>query len=175
VTPRGPAELGATLVELSVALLVGALVASMMAVWASSVGRAEREHRAEDAVMGELRYVKELLSKDLRSARGFFTTEPDTVSLWLDADRDGEVGVGETVTWDFGSGGALTRQVDETEAGIEADDLVLEQSGFAYVDALPDPVHEVSFTLVATFDEGGSVQERGVAATVAVRNSGGSA
>lgn len=171
--PRG--ERGATLVELSVALLLGALVAAMMAVWASSVGRAEREHRAEDEVMGELRYAKELLSKDMRSARGFFTTEPDTVSVWIDADRDGEVGLGETITWVLGDDGTLTRQVDETEAGVEADGLDVEQSGFGFLDALPDPVREVSFVLVGTFDEGGSHQERAVAATVAVRNAGSSA
>ena len=167
-------EAGASLVELSIALLVGAIVAATMALWASSVGRAEREHRAEDGVLADLRFVKELLSKDLRSARGFFATEPEGVSLWLDGDRDGSVGVGETVTWSITSAGELTRQIDSTVAGAEATSLDVAASGFAYLDPLPGTVREVSFTLVATFNEGGAEQRRGVASTVSVRNATGS-
>lgn len=142
-------EAGITIVELSVAMLMTALLSAVMITWVFAGFGSDSTHRAYDEALSELRHVTDLLSREIRSA-GYLTAADDlSMTFWLDGDRDGTVDTGELVTWTIESGGNVSRVTDDgSPKTIVATNQSSTDSSFGYDAALPGDITRVTIDLV---------------------------
>ena len=140
-------EDGMTLVEMSVASFLAALISVVMLSWVFSVSTTDDLHRTDDEVAQDLRFAKDELARDLRS--GAVTALGDqSVTVWLDSDRDDVFTAGESVTWRVETTGELIRQVDGVDPEVILFGLDIDASGFTFDSADPGAVRSVGFDLV---------------------------
>jgi len=170
IRTRFHSDSGAQLVELGAAMMISALIVSMMVAWMGAVGSSENLLRADDDALQNLRLAKEQMSQEVRNADSIIVAEDDLLTLWEDYDRNGTLDDGETVVWRITESGELTRAIDDGAAGQKADGIDVATSYFAYDAPIPSEVANVTFYVVVTIDENGAPADRVTTATVHVRN-----
>lgn len=149
---RLAADPGTTLVELGVGMAITALLATLMVTWLAAGVGSETSHRSYDDALADLRHVTDQLSREIRTASALTDLGDQSVSLWLDGDRDGVVDTGEIVTWQI-DGSEVVRVTDDVEVGaVLATNVSGPDSLFAFDEEDPALVTRVTVTLVALAD-----------------------
>lgn len=144
---------GITIIELSVSMVITALLSTVMIVWIFAGFGSDSTHSSYDEALEDLRNVTDQLSREVRGADYLITAETDSLSFWLDGDRDGVVDTGETVTWAIESGGVVTRLTDDGSPSAPiATMLSPSGSEFRYDSATPADITRVTIDLVALAD-----------------------
>jgi type II secretory pathway pseudopilin PulG len=139
---------GLTLVELGVGMLIGAMLSALMVVWLGAGVRSELTHQSYDEALSDLRDITDQMSREIRTSNALTALGDQSLSLWLDGDRDDEVDTGEIVTWAI-DGSDVLRSVDGTAgAVILGSSVSSEASVFAYDAATAAEVGRVTITLV---------------------------
>ena len=144
--PRG--EAGVTLVELGVALSITALLSTLMVTWFAAGVGSENSHSSYDAALNDLRTVSDRMSREVRAAGTLSAIAADSLTFWLDLDRDGTEDEGETITWTI-SGRAMLRGTDALEEPAVIATNLAETSAFLYDAEDPALVTRVTLDLVA--------------------------
>lgn len=123
-------EQGLTLVELLTAMFVAALAVAVLAVWVSTVFRANLSQEQDFEVLNEMRFAKAEMVREIRFATAVLpTTTPNTIDIWIDRDGSGGSGPdqpGEQVTWQV-VGTTLVRyeDADATATRVLVENLVV--------------------------------------------------
>jgi type II secretory pathway component PulJ len=160
---------GASVIELTVALLVSAVVVAMMVTWAGAMVAAETHNASDDEATQALRVAKEELGKDIRRAEAVVTAGDRYLALLIDLDRDGEQDSGEQVSWVMSASGELLRADDAGGMRTVVEGLVYEASGFTYTSGASG-IEDVYFRLVAEVTSQAGTEERSIAAEIHIRN-----
>lgn len=143
-------ELGITIIELSISMAITALLSTVMIVWVFAGFGSDSTHSSYDAALDDLRNVTDRLSSEVRAANHLTAAEEDSLSFWLDANRDGTLDSGELVTWAIQTDGTVVRSTDGGSPGaVLATNLSPTESGFYYDSATPASVTRVSIDLVS--------------------------
>ena len=151
---RGP-ERGITIVEVGVAMFITALLATVMITWLTGVYGAESRQASYDEALGDLRDVSDRMARDVRGASEIVVADPDTITFWLDADRDGVTDLGEVVTWAIVTDGTVVRSTDGgLSNAVIATNIVPGSSGFSYDDPVAADISVVTISLAAAADLG---------------------
>ena len=112
-------ERGLSLLELTVAAAVSALVLAIVVTWIIAVTRVDLDQEADFEGLNELRFAKSQMTKELRFATQSMTaSNPDSIEVWIDLDDSGGTGPdspGEHVIWRILSGD-LVRYTDNNLA-----------------------------------------------------------
>ncbi len=163
-------EDGLTLVEMSVASFIGALLSVLMISWVFTVYSTDDLHRTDDEAMQDLRFAKDEMARDLRS--GVVTALGDqSVTLWLDWDHDDVVATGESVTWRIETSGELVRHVEGIDPEVILTGLDTEVSGFTFDSSDPGAVRNVGFDLVVGISgRGGTPGTRSISSEISLRS-----
>ena len=164
------AEDGITLIEMSVASFIGALLSVLMLSWVFAVDSTDDLHRTDDEAMQDLRFAKDEMARDLRS--GAVTALGDlSVTLWLDWDHDDVVAAGESVTWRIEAGGELIRHAEGIDPEVILTGLDVDASGFTFDSSDPGAVENVGFDLVVVFSgRGGVPGTRSISSEISLRS-----
>lgn len=163
-------DAGTTVVELGVGMVITALLATVMVAWLAAGVGSESSHRSYDEALSDLRHVTDQLSRELRSASGLTSVADQSLSLWLDGDRDDVVDAGEVVTWQI-SGSEVVRVTDGAASGaVVATNVSDTASLFSYDSDDPALVTRVTINLVALAQAGGGTAEIEHAVDVYLRN-----
>ena len=142
-------EAGVTLVELGVSMVITSLLAGLMVTWFSAGVGSENSHRSYDEALNDLRQVSDRLGREVRSAGYLTAASPESLTFWLDGNRNGVADAGETITWAL-SGATMLRSTDDGESSaVLATNLEPSGSGFTYDAEDPEDVSRVTITLVA--------------------------
>lgn len=143
-------DAGMSLVELGVSMVITSLLAALMVTWFSAGVGSENSHRSYDDALSDLRQVSDRLGKEVRSAGYLTAADATSLSFWLDADRDGVVEDGETITWAI-DGATIVRTTDDgVSSAVLATNLTPSASQFTYDAIDPAAVTRVTVTLIAT-------------------------
>jgi len=146
----GDSEAGITIVELSVGMVMTALLSTVMITWVVTGFNSDSTHRSYDHALEDLRNVSDQLSREVRAADYLTAAETASMTFWLDGNRDGAVDLGETVTWAIEAGGIVVRATDEGSPGaVIATYLSPTDSSFSYDAVIPGDVTRVTIDLVA--------------------------
>ncbi len=146
----GLSDAGITLVELSVGMVMTALLSTVMVTWIFTGFGSDSTHRSYDQALEDLRNVSDQLSREVRAADYLTTADAASMTFWLDANRDGTVDTGETVTWSIESGGVVVRVTDDgSPKTVIATNLSPTASSFGYDEVDPASVGRVTIDLVA--------------------------
>ena len=106
--PGDPRDRGSSLPELLVVMVLTAVIGTLLT---GAIAQAHRTLRASDddaRGLGDVRVLAEVLTRDLRSARGVLgvpqvttglAATPSRLTLWVDRDADYVVDTVERVTW----------------------------------------------------------------------------
>lgn len=105
VLARARDEAGVTVVELSITLIIAALVSGMalsaLLTGTRAVGQVDDEARG----LADLQTVVERLGRDLRAARGVdASSNQSQLTIWIDHDSDYTQAPAETITWTIEAG-----------------------------------------------------------------------
>ena len=145
----GFGERGVTMVELGVAMLITALLSTVMITWVFAGVSSENSHRSYDDALADLRQVTDRLGREIRSAGYLTEAGVSSLAYWLDGDRDGVAEAGETITWAI-DGSTIVRSADDGQPGaVLATNLSGAASSFAYDATIPGDVTRVTITFVA--------------------------
>lgn len=110
---------GLTLIELSVAGAVSALVLAIVVTWIIAATRVDLDQEADFDGLNELRFAKSQMTKELRFATQSMTAaNANSIEVWVDLDGSGGTGPdspGEHVIWRILSGD-LVRYTDNNLA-----------------------------------------------------------
>ena len=142
-------EAGITVIELSVGMVMTALLSTVMITWIFTGFGADSTLRSYDHALEDLRNVSDQLIREVRAADYLTAAEAASMTFWLDGDRDGTVNIGETVTWTIGAGGVVVRSTDDGSSGVVATYLSPTGSSFSYDAIIPGDVSRVTIDLVA--------------------------
>ncbi len=142
------ADAGMSLVELGVSMVITALLSVLMLTWFSAGVASENSHRSYDSALADLRDVSDRLGREVRGAGYLTAADTDSLSFWLDGDRDGVAGSGEVITWTI-AGGEMLRSTDADESSGVLATMLVAGSGFTYDAVNPGEVTRVTVTLVA--------------------------
>ena len=160
---------GMSLVELGVAMMITAVLSVLMITWFAAGVGSENSHRSYDAALSDLREVSDRLGREVRSAGALTAADADSLSFWLDENRDGVTDAGETITWAI-TGSEMRRFTDDdSEDGVLATHLTA-GTGFTYDAASPGAVTRVTITLVAGAETRAGVDEVTHTADIYLRN-----
>jgi hypothetical protein len=129
-------------------MVITSLLAALMVTWFSAGVGSENSHRSYDEALSDLRDVSDRLSREIRAAGYLITADPYSLSFWLDGDRDGEVGEGESITWAIEGSDMRRFTEDDSEDVIVATHLTT-GSIFSYDATTPGSVTRVTIDLVA--------------------------
>lgn len=167
---RVRSEDGMTLVEMTVASFIGALISVLMISWVFAVYETDDQHRTDDEAMQGLRFAKDELARDMRS--GVVAALGDqSVTVWLDGDHDDVLAVGESVTWRIEESGDLVRHVDDAEPEVILAGLDIDASGFIFDSSDPGAVRNVGFDLVVIISgRGGVPGTRSISSEISLRS-----
>lgn len=139
---------GMSLVELGVSMVITSLLAVLMVTWLSAALQSENSHASYDEALADLRDVSDRLSREVRAAGYLITAEPYSLSFWLDGNRDGVVGAGESITWAIEGSDMRRFTEDDSEDVVVATHLTT-GSRFSYDNTTPGSVTRVTVDLVA--------------------------
>lgn len=139
---------GMSLVELGVSMVITSLLAALMVTWFSAGVGSENSQRSYDSALSDLRDVSDRLSREVRAAGYLITADPYSLSFWLDGDRDGAVGSGESITWAI-EGSDMRRYTDDDSEDVIVASHLTTGSRFSYDAVAPDEVTRVTVDLVA--------------------------
>lgn len=141
-------DAGMSLVELGVSMVITSLLAVLMVTWLSAGVGSESSQRSYDEALSGLRDVSDRLSREVRAAGYLTTAEPESLSFWLDGDRDGVVGQGESITWAI-EGSDMRRFTEDDSENVVLASHLTTGSQFSYDAATPGSVTRVTIDLVA--------------------------
>ena len=141
-------DAGMSLVELGVSMVITSLLSVLMVTWFSAGVGSENSQRSYDEALSDLRDVSDRLSREVRAAGYLTEAEPYSLSFWLDSDRDGEVGEGESITWAIEGSDMRRFTEDDSENVVVATNLTT-GSQFSYDAVTPGLVTRVTIDLVA--------------------------
>jgi Tfp pilus assembly protein PilW len=97
---RGRSQLGITVAELAISMMIFSLIGGLAVSGLSSSSRSLGQVDDEVQGLADLRVVSERLSRDLRQARGIdATSNANQVTIWIDVNADYKQTDPETVTW----------------------------------------------------------------------------
>lgn len=97
---RRRSQLGISVAELAIAMMIFTLIGGMAVGGFSSSSRSLGQVDDEVQGLADLRVVSERLSRDLRQARGIDgTSNANQVTIWIDANSDYKQSAVETITW----------------------------------------------------------------------------
>jgi type II secretory pathway pseudopilin PulG len=161
---------GFSTVELAVALVVTAILASVMFTWIFSVYTADDRHLSNDRAIEDLRTVVDQLSREVRSAEHLTAVGDKSLSYWLDSDRDDVQEPGETITWTIQPDGGVIRSTDTTTGSVLAQKIDYGSSQFSYDSSDPVSVARVTISLVASAGADGESDTAGMETDVYLRN-----
>ena len=167
----GSDDRGMTLLELSVAMLISALIATAMLSWIIGVASADDRFKSNDLALGDLRDVSDRLSRELRSSEYVTAAQSAAISFWADSNRDDVIDAGETITWTLESDGSVVRTTDAGLTTVVATRLDPDLSSFSYDEPVPADVATVTIELVALSPSGDTNDELRYASKVFLRNS----
>lgn len=112
---------GMTLTELAVAGLITAIVGLLIVAGIQTGMRSANLHRDDDRAVQDLRYAKDILTRELRMA-----ADAEEGGSWLTFTVDGE-----DIEWRITSTGELTRSVDSGAPAVVIIGLSVDESSFA--------------------------------------------
>lgn len=162
-------DTGMSLVELGVAMMITAVLSVLMVSWFAAGVGSENSHRSYDAALSDLREISDRLGREVRAAGVLTSAAPDSLSFWLDGDRDGVADAGETITWTIDGSEMRRFTDDDSEDGVLATHLTT-GTGFAYDAASPGAVTRVTITLVAGAETRAGIDEVTHTADIYLRN-----
>ena len=165
-------DTGASIVELSLAMVVTSLMAVALVTWMSSAGASLALHREDDYVVQDLRIAKEVIGRELRIAESVLVARADLVTVWIDEDHDDYLDPGESITWSLGTDGTLRRATDLGDEQIVASRLLAE-SRFGYDHPSAELVGQITVRLVAEVaprTDGGEPGRREIGIQIYLRN-----
>ena len=97
---RGRSQLGITVAELAISMMIFMLIGGMAVGGLSSSSRSLGQVDDEVQGLADLRVVSERLSRDLRQSRGIDATSTGSrVTIWVDENADYKQSTTETITW----------------------------------------------------------------------------
>jgi hypothetical protein len=143
---------GVTLVELAVGLLIAAVMSTLMISWIFSIAAADDLHLADDEAVQDLRNAKDEITRELRRATELSAISNDSLTIWIDQDRDGAMTADEVVTWTFEPDGELVRSLGDGATSVRLTDVSLSGSGFSYDASVPEEVGSVGLTMEVFVD-----------------------
>jgi Tfp pilus assembly protein FimT len=132
-------EEGLTLVELTVAMIVAALIIGIMTVITGMIFRNNAMQELEFEALNEMRFAKAEMVREIRFATASLpVTTPNTIDLWIDRDDSGGSGPdqpGEQITWQIvGTDLIRYEDADATTFRVFVTDLVTSRSSIGVVD-----------------------------------------
>lgn len=140
---------GLTLVELGVGMAITAMLSTILVTWLGAAVGSETSHRSYDEALADLRHVTDQMSREIRTSNGLTAIADQSLSLWLDTDRDGVVDTGEIVSWAI-EGTTMVRWTDDAVIkAVVATNISESASGFGYDSTDPTAVTRVTVDLVA--------------------------
>jgi type II secretory pathway pseudopilin PulG len=158
---------GISLTELAVAMIVVSIVLAGMLTWTIATLREQERNRDAVATVDELRFAKSQLTREIRYASQLIPPAmgDDAISLWLD-DGDGEVEVGEMVTYEVLADRSLVRYTDDASQPTKtiAQGLVADDTAFVVADSTVD------ITLTIDLDPTDNFPSRELATSISTRN-----
>ena len=165
---------GLTLVELSIAMLVAAVIASAMVAWLVQVSQQHNFAQESEEALAAMTLGKARLVKELRFADelDMVASDSHSIVLWVDENGNGASDSGETVTWTIESDGDLVRATDTTIAAIQVTGLVYDagaaagSSRFSYGGA----GERVTIELTADVESGSGPLPKSIRTEVHLRN-----
>jgi hypothetical protein len=147
------AEKGISLIELAVAMFITAIMSSLMISWVFSIAAADDLHLADDEAVQGVRIAKDEITRELRRAAAVLAAEGNSLTIWLDDDRNEVQSAEEVVTWEIDDGsGTLTRTAGDGDASIRLARVSAAESGFTFDAENPGEVTSVGLTLAVFVD-----------------------
>ena len=145
-------ESGATIVELSVAMFITALLSTVMVTWLFAGFGSDASHTSYDAALNDLREVTDQMSREVRSADYLTAASDSSMTFWLDGNRNGTIDTGETISW-YIEGNTVIRAVviddDLSTETVMATHISNDASSFSYDAVSPVDIGRVTIDLVA--------------------------
>lgn len=155
-TSKRAGEVGMTLVELMVAMLITGIVAAMVVAAYILTTRVDRQTSQDHQALSTLRLATDRIERDLRQARRVYKdSNASRLHMWVDYDRDNQQDLSERITFEIktnnglapataGTTSTLTRTTDDpaTSPLLIADNMQLfppadvDRLTFQYLNAL---------------------------------------
>lgn len=168
----GPREVGASIVEAMVAMLVSGMVVAILLTGYVSAGRAELYTDHDAQALSVLRSATAQFGRELRQARKVYADSTSRkIRFWVDYDRDNQQEASERITWELEStidGGRLVRKLDTGDQTFVRGGLLVKDA-FVYSPA-PIATTVVEATFVADVDPDRLAAERRIKMEVRLRN-----